>query len=332
MALAPPVLVHPQFDNCQTDVTVATDISQTQSPSLLVRSRIDGLVMWVSICPCPSSGSLCALHPRLHPHRLLSLAHQLSGGGEGALAPRWYPAGGDPKELQSRLRLPAVLRLDWPSGGAGGWGGRRGGSGPESSGAARWGRGRGGDDPGDVWQQLSAGEHRCPRYSSLNCYWGLLVPTALGGVNRCSDSEDVGGIPRSPACVQLPLSMYLCCSLSWTSSLVWSRPWLEEVLEGVEEQEEEELMTVRTSPSARPLKVCSRCRTQCLSWRWWPEQVNSSSSFSHPPFSSSSFSSCSSSRTESLIISFCDVNMSDFLLLHFWLTFRCLISYLKILD
>ena len=64
-----------------------------------------------------------------------------------------------------------------------------------------------------------------------------------------------------------------CLSLSWTSSLVWNRLWLEEVLE--EPQEEEEVwMTARKSPSARPLKVCSRWRTQCLSWRWWPEQVN----------------------------------------------------------
>lgn len=67
--------------------------------------------------------------------------------------------------------------------------------------------------------------------------------------------------------------LWFCCSLSWTSSLGWSHLCLEEG----EEQEkgvEEESMTVRTSPSARPLKVRSRCRTQCLSWRWWPEQVN----------------------------------------------------------
>lgn len=108
-----------------------------------------------------SSGALRPLHPRLHPHCLLSLAHQLPGGGEGALASWRHPAGGDPEELQSCLRLPAALWCHRPPWGSGGWAGRRrrrrrsGGPRPGST-AGR--RGGGGDDCGDVWQQLGAGE------------------------------------------------------------------------------------------------------------------------------------------------------------------------------
>lgn len=76
-----------------------------------------------SFC-CPP-GSLCPLHPCLHPHCLLSLTDQLSGGREGALASRRHSARGDPAELQPGARLSAEPRFLWASGRAGGAGRRR---------------------------------------------------------------------------------------------------------------------------------------------------------------------------------------------------------------
>lgn len=64
-----------------------------------------------SLClvSCPV-GSVCSLHPGLHPHRLLPLAHQLPGARTGQVAPRWHLEGGNPAQFQPGPHLPAVLR------------------------------------------------------------------------------------------------------------------------------------------------------------------------------------------------------------------------------
>lgn len=130
----------------------------------------------------PSSGTLRPLHPCLHPHCLLSLTHQLSRGGKGALAPWRHPAGWDPKKLEPGTHLPSALRLGEPPWWAGCRGGRRGaGDGrAQPCDAARRRSGRGGDDCGDVWQQLSAGDlslslSHSLSHSHMHTRWTLIA-------------------------------------------------------------------------------------------------------------------------------------------------------------